>query len=131
MNELFEKLLQPVSTEQPCGQDLSNDPAFDELQTILKGKPEVEMGAVKKPAEPPDWLKLQEKSADFLAKSKDLRVAIMLSCGLLKTGGFGGFADGLRLIRGLLEQFWGNLYPPLDVADNNDPTQRLNALRYT
>lgn len=129
MSDLVEKLLLPVSAELPCGPDLSNDPAFDELETILKGKPEVEMGTVKKPAEPPDWGALQKKGAEFLGKSKHLRVAVMLCCSQLKTGGFAGFADGLRLIRGLVGQYWGNLYPALDPEDNNDPTQRLNYLR--
>jgi type VI secretion system protein ImpA len=129
MSELIEKLLQPVSAEQPCGPDLSYDPRFDELETLLKGKPEVEIGSVLKPAEPPDWMALQKKSIEFLGHSKNLRVAIMLNCSLLKTGGFAGFVDGLGLIRGLLEQHWGNLYPALDPDDNNDPTQRLNYLR--
>ncbi|MSU57590.1 MAG: type VI secretion system protein TssA [Pedosphaera sp.] len=131
MSDLIEKLSQPVSAEKPCGPDLSNDPQFDELENLLKGKPEVDIGSVKKPAEPPDWGSLQKKSADFLAKSKHLRVAVMLTCCQLKTAGYAGFADGLQLIRGLLEKYWGDLYPTLDPEDNNDPTQRLNALRYT
>jgi len=40
----------------------------------------------------------------------------------------GGLADGLQFIRGLLEQYWNDLYPRLDPEDNNDPTQRLNIL---
>jgi len=74
MNELVQKLLLPVSPEQPCGPDLSYDPRFEALETILKGKPEVEIGSVKKPAEPPDWGVLKERSAEFLRHSKHLRV---------------------------------------------------------
>jgi len=128
MNELIEKLLQPVSPERPCGPDLSNDPRFDELETILKGKPDVEVGSVKKPAEPPEWNSLKGKSTEFLGKSKHLRVAVMLCGSLLKTDGLAGFRDGVQLIRGLLEQYWPTVYPLLDPTDNNDPTQRLNIL---
>ena len=128
MNELVEKLLEPVSPDQPCGPDLSYDPRFEELETILKGKPEVEIGSVQKPAEPPDWGELKEKSAEFLRQSKHLRAATMLCCSLLKTGGVAGFLDGLQLVRGLLEQYWPVFYPLLDADDNNDPTQRLNTL---
>ena len=128
MNELIEKLLQPVSPQQPCGPDLANDPLFDELETLLKGKPEVEIGNVKKPAEPPDWKSLRARSSEFLAKSKHLRVAMMLCGGSLKTAGLEGFHDGVQLIRGLLEQYWPTVYPLLDPTDNNDPTQRLNIL---
>ena len=129
MNEMVEKLLQPVSAEQPCGPDLSNDPSFDALETLLKGKPEVEMGAVQKPAEPPDWNELRQRSAAYLAKSKHLRVAVMFCGSLLKTGGLAGFRDGLQFIRGLLEQYWATLHPQLDPEDNNDPERRLNILR--
>jgi type VI secretion system protein ImpA len=128
MNALIEKLLQPVSAEQPCGPDLSNDPPFVELETILKGKPEVEIGSEKRPAEPPDWSNLKAKSAEFFGKSKHLRVATWLCCSLLKTDGLGGFRDGVQLIRGLLEKHWPTLYPLLDPADKNDPTQRVNIL---
>src|SRR5262245_10827129 len=103
MSDLVEKLLKPVSSEQPCGPDLSYDPSFDALETLLKGKDEVEIGSVKKPAEPPDWRELQSQSEAFLGKSKHLRVAIMLSCSLLKNSGLAGFLDGLQSVRGLLE----------------------------
>ena len=128
MNELVEKLLQPVSAAEPCGLDLAYDPAFDELITIAKGKPEVEMGEVKKPAEPPEWRELRTKSAGFLGRSKHLQVVMMQVCSLLTTEGVAGLRDGLQLVRGLLEKYWVELYPRLDPEDNNDPMQRLNIL---
>src|SRR2546421_2616330 len=106
MSELVEKLLQPISADQPCGPDLSNDARFESLEAILKGKPEVEMGSVVKPAEPPDWSELKSQSLDYLGKSKHMRVAVMLAASFLKTDGLAGFVNGLQVIRGLLEQYW-------------------------
>jgi type VI secretion system protein ImpA len=126
MNEQMNKLLAPVSASQPCGPDLSNDPRFDELENLLKGKPEVDIGSVQKPAEPPDWLALKGQCNEFLGQSKHLRVAMVLCCASLRTDGVPGFRDGLQLLRGLLEQYWATVYPLLDATDNNDPTQRLN-----
>ena len=126
MSEQIDKLLEPISVSQPCGPDLSNDPSFDELEKLLKGKPEIEIGTVKKPAEPPDWQELRRQSAEFLGRSKHLRVAVILCCASIKTGGVAGFRDGLRLILVLLERHWAAVYPLLDASDNNDPTQRLN-----
>ncbi len=128
MNELVEKLLAPISADQPCGPDLSDQTQFDELARLLKGKPEVDVGSVKKPAEPPDWRELQGKSAEYLTKSKHLGVALMFCGGALQTSGLMGFRDGLQLVRRLVEQYWPTIYPPLDVEENNDPTQRLNLL---
>jgi type VI secretion system protein ImpA len=126
MNDKTKKLLEPISAEQPCGPDLSNDPNLDALAAIAKGKPEVEIGEVKKPAEPPEWRELLGRSAEFLGQSKHLQVAMMYCCSLLKTEGVEGLREGLQLIRGLLEQYWTDLYPRLDPEDNNDPIQRLN-----
>jgi type VI secretion system protein ImpA len=128
MNDIIEKLLQPVSPEKPCGPDLSYDPRFEELETIAKGIPEVEIGNISRPAEPPEWGELRQKSTEFLAESKHLRAAIFLTCSALKTGGLAGFRDGVELIRGLLENYWVEVYPLLDPEDNSDPTQRLNIL---
>ncbi|HEV8542840.1 MAG TPA: type VI secretion system protein TssA [Verrucomicrobiae bacterium] len=128
MNALIEKLLQPVSATDPCGPDLFYDPRFEELEMILKGKPEIEIGSIVKPAEPPDWVELRSKGVEFLRVSKHLRPAVMLACALLKLEGISGFRDGLQLVDGLLEQYWKDIHPRLDPEDNNDPQARLNIL---
>jgi type VI secretion system protein ImpA len=128
MSALSDRLLQPISDVQPCGPDLSNDGEFDQLRTILKGKPEIEVGNLKKPAEPPDWSELKNRSIEFLGKSRHLEVAVMLCASSLKTDGLSGFVDGLQIVRGLLENFWSNVFPALDPDIDNDPGQRLNIL---
>jgi type VI secretion system protein ImpA len=128
MSALVEKLLQPISTDQPCGPDLSYDPRFEAIEQVLKGQPEVEMGAVVKPAEPPEWRELKGACIDFLGASKHLRPAVILCCSLLKVDGLGGFRDGLQMIRSLVEQNWAQVHPLLDPEDGNDPQQRLNIL---
>ena len=129
MNPLIEKLLQPVSAEQPCGPDLYSDPRFDKLEVLLKGKPEVDYVTHKEPAEPPDWRELQKQSIEFLGDSKDLRVAVMLCGSLIQTDGLAGFRDGMQLMGGLVEQYWTTLHPLLDPEDDSDPTYRLNKLK--
>jgi type VI secretion system protein ImpA len=128
MSALVEKILQPVSGDQPCGPDLANDPRFDAIEQLLKGHPEIEMGSVVKPAEPPEWRELKAACIDFLGASKHLRPAVILCCSLLKLEGLAGFRDGLQIIRGLVEQHWAQIHPLLDPEDGNDPQQRLNTL---
>lgn len=128
MNSTIERLLQPVSADQPCGPDLAYDPRFDGLENLLKGKPEVEFGSNQKPAEPPDWQQLKDQSSAILGATKHLRPCVILCCALLKVDGLGGFRDGLQLLRGLLEQYWPVIHPLLDPDDGDDPQQRLNIL---
>jgi type VI secretion system protein ImpA len=129
MNDAIKKLLEPTKDQPPCGPDISNSPAYDELVAIARGKPEVEIGSVVRPAELPDWRELRKVSGSLLEGSKDLNVAVMYVCSLIKLEGLSGMCDGLQYIRGLLEQYWADLHPRLDPEDHNDPTQRLNILR--
>ena len=119
-----EDLLKPISAGQPCGPDLAYDPAFQQLETLVRGKPETQFSA----AEDPNWKELRELSIEFHGKSKHLTAGVILALCLLKTEGFAGFRDGLALVRGLLETYWDAVYPKLDPDDNNDPTERMNIL---
>ena len=120
----LDELLKPVSAEEPCGPDLAYDPAFQELETLVRGKPETQFSA----AEDPDWKELRASSIEFHGKSKHLTATVILSLALMKTDGLPGLRDGMGLVRGILETFWDNLYPRLDPDDNNDPTERMNIL---
>jgi type VI secretion system protein ImpA len=119
-----EALLQPISAEKPCGEDLSYDPAFQELEVIMRGKEETQFS----PAEEPDWKLLSERCLELLVRTKDLRIATTLALAAAKTEGFPGVRESLGLLKGLLEKYWDTVYPLLDPADNNDPTQRVNII---
>ncbi len=122
----MEGLLAPVSEETPCGEDLSYDPAYVELETAAQGTAEQRMGDSVVAAQEPNWRDVRERCTDLLARSKDLRLVLHLTLALLRLEGLAGFRDGLALLHGLLERFWGDLHPRLDPEDDNDPTERMN-----
>jgi type VI secretion system protein ImpA len=124
----LESLLQPISADAPCGPDLEYDPAFLELDRLSQGKPEQQMGDTIVPAQEPDWKEVGNRALALLTKTKDLRIAIRLTRALLNTEGLSGLADGLAVLRGLVETFWDGFYPKLDPEDDNDPTFRVNIL---
>jgi type VI secretion system protein ImpA len=117
-----EELLQPISEESPCGEDLSYDPGLQELETLTRGKEETQFSA----AEPPDWKALRVLCLELFARSKDLRVAVTLVVSSLELDGLPGFRESLALVKGLLEKYWPTVHPQLDPADDNDPLQRMN-----
>lgn len=119
-----EELLKPISDEKPCGEDLSYDPGFQELETIMRGKPETQFSA----AEDPDWRLLRDRCLELWERSKDLRLATTLSLAALKTDGLPALSEGLALVKGLLERYWDTCQPLLDPSDNNDPTLRVNTI---
>jgi type VI secretion system protein ImpA len=117
-------LLVPLSSEDPCGADLSYDPALHELETLSQGKPETQFSE----AEEPNWKKVHEQSLALFGRTKDLRPTIHLIVAELHEEGFPGFAAGLQLIRGLVERYWDTLYPRLDPEFGNDPLERINLI---
>jgi type VI secretion system protein ImpA len=72
---------------------------------------------------------VRERSAGLFARTKDLRLAVLLSRALCRVEGLPGLALGLALIDALVERFWDDLHPRLDPEDNRDPTMRINALQ--
>jgi type VI secretion system protein ImpA len=124
-----DRLLDEITAEQPCGEDLEYDDAFTELEIAAKGKAEQEFGDTLIEAEEPDWAEVEDKAMAVLHLSKDLRVAMHLVRSLLKTEGLDGLNQGLELIRGYVEQYWDSVHPQLDPEDDNDPTMRVNILK--
>ena len=124
----LEALLKPVSAELPCGKNLEYAPEFVQLMELARRKPEQTIGDKTLPAQEPPWPKVRDEAELLLGSTKDLRVAGVLHNALLKTDGVAGLSAGLALMRGLLERYWDNLYPPLEADEDNDPTFRLNCL---
>lgn len=124
----IDSLLEPVPGASPCGKDMEYEPAFLELQELARGKPEQAMGDKVKAAQEPAWMKVRDAAQAIFGSTKDLRVAGILHLAFIKTSGVAGLEGGLRLMNGLLERYWDNVYPLLDAEDNNDSTLRVNSL---
>jgi type VI secretion system protein ImpA len=122
------KLLAPLSPEAPAGPNLEYDPAFAVIERAAAGRPEQVIGGAVTPEEPPDWNSVLSGSLELLGRTKDLRVAVLATRALLYRIGVAAFAEGLALLKALVEQHWAVVHPQLDPDDNNDPTMRVTAL---
>jgi type VI secretion system protein ImpA len=123
-----DSLLQEVSGDLPCGENLEYDADFGEMERAARGKPEQTIGDTTVPAEDPDWAEVQSRAIQLLSRTKDLRVVLYLLRAQLKTEGLIGLNDGLNLLRAVLERYWDTVHPQLDPDDDNDPTLRVNTL---
>jgi type VI secretion system protein ImpA len=118
----------PVSEALPCGEDLDSDPSFQALEVAARGKPEQQFGETLIAAQAPEWPVMQELALGLLQRTRDLRIAMHVLRAMTRLQGFSGFASGVQLVRGLLQQHWTHVHPQLDASDHDDPTARLNAL---
>ena len=121
-------LLTEISPDAPCGEDISYDVAFLELERIAQGKAETQVGDYVQESEEPDWKQVYRQSLELLNRSRDLRLILYLTASSLRLTGLSSFRDGLALLRGVVERYWDHLFPLLDPEDDNDPLERINII---
>lgn len=114
----FEALLQPISEESPSGESLRFSNIYDEIKEARRADEELPQGEWQTELKTADFRKVIALAASALeANTKDLQIAAWLSEALVKTHGFTGLRDGLKLMSGLQDKFWETLHPEIDEGD--------------
>lgn len=113
----LDKLLLPITDEQPSGPSLVEDADYLALEIAATRHCETEVGGLVTPAREPDWAAVQQSAIDLLARSKDLQIAVYLTEALVQNQRLSGFCDGLRLVSAFLDRYWNSLHPALDPDD--------------
>jgi len=123
------QLLQAVSVENRCGEDLCFSSEVDAIaQARQYDDPTLDQGEWATTLKQADWHFVASRCADIIAtRSKDLRLAVWLAEALAKTQGLRGLGDGYAVLAGLCEQYWRDLYP---LVDNGDHDQRVGNLAW-
>ncbi|MCZ6837321.1 MAG: type VI secretion system protein TssA [Planctomycetota bacterium] len=124
----LDQLLQDISPDSPCGEDLEYDTEMLELETEFNGQPAQQMGDSISEAVEPNWETVKDLSLSLLPRTRDLRVQLKLVVALTEVDSLPGLCDGLTLIQRTLSEYWESAYPQLDPEDDNDPLERVNIL---
>lgn len=132
---LQDRLLDPISSDSPVGEDLRFDVSpssiYFRLRDARAEAREAERLADDDPelrgAIPPQWNIVQDLALEALAsRSKDIEIACWLTESLARRQGLIGLADGVDVIIGLISRFWNDgLFPS---AEQDDPVARLIAI---
>ncbi|MBN1669522.1 MAG: type VI secretion system protein TssA [Kiritimatiellae bacterium] len=119
-----DQLLAEISADAPCGEDISYDAGYMEVERMAQGTPETQF----QPGEEPNWKEISARCEELTGRSKNLRVILLLTLAEVCLDGVAGLRDGLALLHGVLERYWDQVYPRLDPDDNNDPLERMNII---
>lgn len=115
-----ESLLKPISEEAPAGTDPRADSSSSSLYYRTKdarnAARSAERAAVDVGGTPPEeWATVADTAAEILSTTaKDLEVAAWLVEALLRTDGFAGLRDGLKVLTGIVRDHWDGCFPELD-----------------
>jgi type VI secretion system protein ImpA len=124
----IEALIIPIAGDNPAGQNLQYSGLHDEIREARREDEDLEQGDWKHDRKAADWPRVIGLATEALAtRTKDLQVGAWLAEALVKTNGFAGLRDGLRLMRALIEHFWDSVYPE---TDEGDLEARANAIAW-
>ena len=115
----FEALLVPIEGDNAAGENLRDDASPTSVYYQIKDARSAARAAERNMEMDEEqsgfldeWRSILELSPDVIAtRSKDLEIASWLTEALLRAHGFSGLRDGFRLIHGMVENFWDDLYP--------------------
>ena len=110
----LDALLEPVSEDQPAGEDLAYDNERAELEQAFEREDSVGLDGDAGDAPERDWrnvLKLIERQ---FARSKDVWLAVYLARAGAETGALETVELGLQTLAGLFERYWPVVHPQLE-----------------
>lgn len=112
-------LLEPVPGSHPAGESLRYEGTFDRISDARReDDPTLSQGIYKSNLKRADWATVEAICIEALStRTKDLQIAGWLLEAWLHRYGFAGVAEGLRLMSGLCEEFWNDMYPALELGD--------------
>lgn len=123
----FDQWLDPLSEDQPCGEDLEYDADFMALERDAAPKEAQVMGDSVVEAEEPDWRAVREQARALMERHRDIRTTRHLARAELHLSGLLKALEIFDYQHQALEKFWDHIHPQLDADDDNDPTERINA----
>jgi len=112
-------LLQPIPGANPAGESLRYQGTYDRISEARReDDPSLSQGIYKSSLKRADWATVETICLEALTtRTKDLQIAGWLLEAWLHLYGFAGAAKGLRLMAGLCDQFWADLYPAIEFGD--------------
>lgn len=125
-----DSILAPIPGENPAGEDLRYAPIYDEIKEARREDDPHNQGDWKHEVKKADWDKVIKLSVATLTdKTKDIQIAVWLTEALIKTNGFNGLSTGLKILSGLLTDYWETVYPLIEEGDldfRSGPLEFLN-----
>lgn len=124
------QLLEPIPGDDIGGTDMSFSSVFDEIRearreddvSLAQGEWETQLKTA-------EWPKVKELTEDILCRqSKDMQVAAWYTEAMGRMKGFEGVSTGLRVMEGLIDEFWEFCYPSFDPDDLEERAVKIEWL---
>lgn len=114
----IEALLAPIPGDNASGEDLRYSQVYDDIKEARRYDDPLDQGEWKTEIKKADWDRVINLAVDALSgKTKDLQIAVWLAEALIVKEGFEGSVTAMKIISGLMRDFWDSLYPVIEDDD--------------
>lgn len=129
MDAKYLALLDPITPDAPCGDDLEYHPGLLVLQTRAVPPQAAQYGDFTAPVEAVNWREMEaELLNNIFSQGRDIRaLALLLRCRIRQAGAQGA-REGLSLLAELLLRFPNDVHPQRILEGEEDLAVRANAL---
>lgn len=123
----IDSLLQPLSAQSMCGEDMSFSTEFDTIQDLRRhDDPSLSQGEWVTDLKTADWPGVVKLCEQLLQqRTRDLRVVGWWAEAKAHLQGYAGLADGVEMAARLCEQLWPHLHP---LPEGTDMELRVGSL---
>lgn len=127
--ELIVRLLEPISEQAPCGEDLRYEREFDQARELRReDDTSLPTGVWQSSIKRAQWPELEKLTSTLLLeRSKDLMLCAWLGEAWLHQEGLDGLPGSLALVAGLCERYPEHLHP---LAEDGDQSWRVIPLEW-
>ncbi len=125
----LDALMAPIAGPSPCGEDMTFSSEFDQIaESRREDDPTLSQGEWVTTLKTADWHGVVAATQNLLTeRTKDLRLAMWLTEGLMMSKGLSGLAQGLQVCEQLCAHFWTDLHP---LPDEGDQSQRAGNIAW-
>jgi type VI secretion system protein ImpA len=122
-------LLAPIPGDNPAGESQQYAGVYDEIREARRADDTLAKGEWEREPKLAEWPKVFDLATRALGtRTKDLQIAGWLTEALAYLHGFRGLRDGLKVVRGLQEQYWDRLYPEIDEGNLDGRANAMSAM---
>jgi len=124
----LEVLLQPISEENPAGEDLRYSGIYDEITESRRADDNLNQGEWVTDLKVADYVRVIDLGIPALStQTKDLQIGVWVAEAVTRRHGLAGFRDSVLLLHGFHERFWETMHPEVDEGDMEG---RANAMAW-
>jgi type VI secretion system protein ImpA len=109
-----DKLLAPVSEDEPAGPDLAYDPGRQEIEQAFETSISIDSSGAEAGASEVDWRQVINNITAQSGQTKDVWLAVYLARAGAMSGDMETVETGVKYLAGLLEQYWPSVHPQLE-----------------